>query len=219
MHIYVKDTGIGIPKEKQKVIFERFRRAASNLNKEIDGIGLGLAIAKENTELLGGEITVESEQFVGTTFTVVLPYNKVENLSENSNQNKNEQNGTQDIGKTIMIVEDEEINFIFLDMLIKKKYPEIEIIHAKNGKEAIEFADQKDIALIFMDLKMPVMNGFEATREILKINPDIPIVALTAYSTEEDREAALNSGCIEFITKPIDKNKIFELIESYISKK
>ncbi len=215
LHIYVKDTGIGISKDKQKIIFERFRRASANLNKEIDGIGLGLSIAKENTELLGGEIIVESEEFKGTTFTVILPYIKAENTEDAEEKTKNNQEYTKN-KKNILIVEDEEINFIYLDTLIRKKYPNINIIHAKNGKEAIEKTKEYDISLIFMDLKMPVMNGIEATPKILENNPYIPIAALTAYSSEEDKEIATKIGCIDFITKPIDKNKVFYLIEKYV---
>ncbi len=211
--IYVKDTGLGIAKEKQKRIFERFQRAVDNMNKVTEGMGLGLAIAKENAKLLNGDILVDSEEGQGTVFTLVLPYNKIQKqIKEKNKMDTSIQN------KKILIAEDEEVNFVYLELLIRKKFKNLDIFFAENGKEAVNICEKEDVCLVFMDVKMPVMNGLDATREIMKFKPDLPIIGLTAYSTEEDREMVINAGCVDFISKPIDKQKVFHFIEFYTKK-
>lgn len=118
----------------------------------------------------------------------------------------------------ILIAEDEEINFLYIDILIKKEYPNMQVLHAKNGEEAVEFFKKnRGINLIVMDIKMPKMNGYEATDEIKKINQDIPVFALTAYSTEEDRKQAMKFGFQEFLTKPLNKKKLLSIIKDNIT--
>ena len=213
LEIFVKDTGIGIKKENQKMIFERFSQAEKDLSKKVGGLGLGLSIAKENVQLLGGRISVESELNVGSKFIVHLPYNPVYPLAEiidSKNENKNKY--------TILIAEDEEVNFMYLEILIleKLKIPS-KIIHAKNGKEAVDICKNiKDIDLVLMDIKMPIMNGFQATQEIKKILPTLPIIAQTAYSTTEDKEMAQKVGIVDFLTKPINKELLHRVLKSYL---
>ncbi len=216
--IYVKDTGVGIPEEMKTAIFDRFRRAEDNLNKKNDGIGLGLSIAKENTQLLKGEITLKSKLDEGTTFKITLPYNKFYDKNEQEDFIENNfNNQTDQEPAKILIAEDEEINFVYIDLLIKNEFKNINIIHAKNGKEAIDiFKTEKNIKLIFMDIKMPLVNGFEATSEIKKINKNIPVIALTAYTTEEDKQEAEKVGVDEFLSKPAEKSTIFSLIRKAI---
>ena len=118
----------------------------------------------------------------------------------------------------ILIAEDEEINFLYIDILIKKKYPDIQTFRAKNGQEAVDFCfENNNIALVFMDIKMPVMNGYDATCKIKKLKKNIPVIALTAYSSDEDREYAEKIGFDEYLTKPIDKQKFFSIINENIS--
>ncbi|MBN2893886.1 MAG: response regulator [Bacteroidales bacterium] len=114
----------------------------------------------------------------------------------------------------ILVAEDEEINFLYIDILIKKEYPHLQIIHAKNGQEAVDFCkSDAQIKLVFMDIKMPVMNGYEATNLIKKLNNHLPIVALTAYSTDDDKKQAMQTGFIDFLTKPINKKKFLTIIK------
>lgn len=216
IHIFVKDTGVGISEDMKSEIFERFRRAEDNLIKKNDGIGLGLSIAKENAELLKGKITLDSEVGVGTTFTLVIPYNRV--FEENEFVvSQSDIDDYYDEPPRILIAEDEEINFVYIDLLIKNKFPNIKIIHAKNGQEAVNYCHKdKFIKLVFMDIKMPLMNGFEATTEIKMFKPDLPIIALTAYTTDVDKREALRVGIDEFLSKPVEKQKIFSVIQNVL---
>ncbi len=210
IQIYVKDTGIGIKSENQKTIFKRFSQEEKELTRNVGGLGLGLSIAKENTELLGGEISLESEKGKGSTFFVTIPYKAVNLITEDSNLEAKE--------RPILIAEDEEINYLYLETLLQDRIKlNSEIFHAKNGKEAVEICkNNSDIQFVLMDLKMPVMNGFEATRLIKKIRPDLPIIAQTAYSTMADKEKAKSVGCDDFITKPIDEHEFKKLINHLI---
>ena len=212
--ICIKDTGTGIAPENQKVIFERFSQEKDTV-KNFGGLGLGLSIAKENAELLGGSITLESEKDKGTTFYLNLPYNPVNIQDKSTITELNDQQA-----KTIMIAEDEEINFLYLEHILKnittEKYV---IIHAKNGLEAVELCDSnKKIDLVLMDIKMPLMDGFEATKKIKAMNPNLPIIAQTAYSTTLDRNKALAFGCDDYISKPINKNDLIEKVMKLIMK-
>ena len=223
IQIYVKDTGIGIDTENQKIIFERFSQAEKEITKKVGGLGLGLSIAKENAELLGGNITLESEKGKGSTFFINLPFLSA-NMNSESNQDKI--NTTMNINNriisehTILIVEDEELNHLFLKALLEEIDQNIVMLHAKNGKEAVDICKESaEINLVLMDLKMPVMNGFEASRIIKEFNPDLPIVAQTAYSTKADRVKALSAGCNEFISKPISEEKLTIIVNKYLKGK
>lgn len=211
LEIYVKDTGVGIKPKDQKIIFERFVRTGKEVSKKVKGLGLGLSIAKENTMLLGGEITVESIKGKGTTFFVTIPYKPVFEEIEITNETLKEK-------QTILIAEDEEINYLYLDTLLKEVLKlNCTILHAKNGREAIDICKtHTNINLILMDLKMPVINGYEATKEIKKLYPSIPIIAQTAYSTIKEKEKAIIAGCDAFISKPITKDSLFNIINKFV---
>ena len=211
--IYVKDTGIGINKKSQKIIFERFSQEEKELSQKFGGLGLGLSIAKENSELLGGTITLDSEKGNGAVFTVSIPYNPVipknniQPISDNSE------------GKfVLLIVEDEEVNYLFLEtLLIDSIKLDCILIHAKNGKEAVDICKSNSaIDFILMDIKMPIMNGYEATKLIKEFNPNIPIIAQTAYSTSEDKAKAISAGCDDFVSKPIRKKTLKEVLHKYL---
>lgn len=211
LKIYVKDTGIGIRPEKHQQIFERFSQAEKELANKVGGLGLGLSIAKENTELLGGKISVESEMMQGATFTITLPYKPVfDNSTIKNNQYKH----------TVLIAEDEEVNYMYLETILKDVMKlSCNIFHVKNGKEAVDFCKKNSaIDFILMDLKMPVLNGFKATEQIRKFLPNVPIIAQTAYSTSEDREKAAIAGCTDFISKPIEKKIFFSIIDKILIK-
>ena len=215
--IYVKDTGIGISKHKFNSIFERFSQAEKGLSRKVGGLGLGLSIAKENSKLLGGDISVESTLNEGTTFFVTIPYNPVfkpetiKTIAPDKPMNSN--------AYTILIAEDEEINYLYLEILLGgNQNNKFNILHAKNGKEALDICNQnKSIDLVLMDLKMPIMDGFEATRLIKEVHPELPIIAQTAYSTNKEKEVAITAGCDDFISKPIVKEEFNTLINKFIS--
>ncbi len=217
LEIYVKDTGIGISPRSQEIIFKKFSQEEKSLSRNVGGLGLGLSIAKENTKLLGGKITLESEKGKGTTFYVTIPYKPVDTDTINNISSKEKLTEKQD-KYTILLVEDEEVNHLYIETLIEN---EIEIdcntIHAKHGKEAVKICrENPEINLILMDLKMPIMNGFEATKLIRKFRPNLPIIAQTAYSTSEEKEQALSIGCDDFISKPISEKTLNEIIIKYL---
>ena len=213
IEIFVKDTGIGIAPEKQELIFDRFSQEEKDLSKNVGGLGLGLSIAKENTELLGGSISVESEKWKGSTFKISIPYKPVNNILKTTNNSLVQEKKKH----TILIVEDEEVNFIFIEILLLEKINlDCKILHAINGKKAVEQCKNNPVDFVLMDINMPIMNGYDATELIRAEFPNLPIVAQTAYSTPEDKEKALSVGCNDFITKPIDINKLKPTMESYL---
>ncbi|MCF6181469.1 PAS domain-containing hybrid sensor histidine kinase/response regulator [Lutibacter sp.] len=211
LKIYVKDTGIGILPSKLNVIFDRFTQANEHpLNSNASGLGLGLSIAKENAELLGGILKVTSEVMKGSEFVLTLPF------KDSSKKTKKEINKNK---CKVLIVEDEEVNVLYLETIIHD-FEDCNIVHAKNGKEAVEIVQQdknETITLILMDLKMPVMNGFEATKKIKKIHPNAIVIAQTAYSTSNEKKKALESGCTDFISKPLHKERIKEILKKYLN--
>ena len=215
VEFYVKDTGIGIPKEKQKDIFQRFNKIETDNTKLYRGTGLGLTITQNLIERLGGTIRVESEVNKGSTFYFTLPLDITENNT--SKNTKNEIVKTEDNweGKTILIAEDEESNYRFLEMLLNNKG--LKLLKANNGNEAVEmFKTNKDIDLILMDIKMPGMNGLEATMKIKEINPSIPIIIQTAYAMQNDEKISSDAGCDDYISKPINKEKLIKLINKWV---
>jgi PAS domain S-box-containing protein len=212
--LYVKDTGVGISPEKHEVIFERFTQENSEISFKHRGLGLGLSIAKENTNLLGGEITLESEKGKGSTFYVTIPYKPVDLPDHASQSLRVEQD---EVCYTVLVVEDEEVNYLYLETVFRlDEITKYKIIHAMNGKEAVDMClANKDIQLVLMDLKMPVMNGFEATKKIKAAFPDLPVIAQTAYSSEADKQLAFESGCDDFISKPINRMTLFSILNKY----
>jgi len=213
LDIYVKDTGIGINAINQKTIFERFSQEEKELSQKFGGLGLGLSIAKENSELLGGTITLNSEKGNGAIFTVSIPYKPV--ISKNTILPTDKNNKAQFV---LLIVEDEEVNYLFLETLLLDSIKlDCILIHAKNGKEAVDICKNNGaIDFILMDIKMPIMNGYEATKLIKEFNPTIPIIAQTAYSTSEDKAKAISAGCNDFVSKPIRKKILKEVLYKHL---
>ena len=217
LEIYVKDTGIGIKIDRQKSIFGRFSKEEKESSKNIGGLGLGLWIARENTDLLGGKITLTSKKDKGSTFFVTLPYAPaLINLDNNSSTPdlKEEEEEEEAHKCNILIAEDEEINFLFLEILLKNEVDlHCSIIHAKNGKEAVAICQKNpEIDFVLMDLKMPVMDGFEAIKLIKEFRPELPIVAQTAFSSAEDKERVFAAGFNDFLSKPISQEALSEVI-------
>ena len=213
LEIYVKDTGIGIDVAKHELIFERFSQTEKDLSKKMGGLGLGLSIVKENVELLGGKIKLESKLGAGATFIITLPYKNVYQPTEQEKKVK-----LLKEKYTILIAEDEEVNFLYLETLINEILKiECHILHAKNGKEAIEYCLTNDtISLVLMDLKMPKMTGFEAVKKIRKLKPELVVIAQSAYAAVDEIENALSLGFDDFISKPISVKNFKNLINKYL---
>ncbi len=218
IEIYVKDTGIGIKPECHATIFNRFSQEEKELSKNVGGLGLGLSIAKENAKLMGGDVTVQSIKGEGSTFILTIPYKPVDIDSVKSKSVKKKDRVTKKQGKyTILIAEDEIINYKVLSMILKNLNTNLTILHAINGKEAVDICrETPEINMVLMDLKMPIMSGFEATTLIKGLRPGLPIIAQTAYSTEKDKQKAFSAGCDDFISKPINKDILKDALDNYL---
>ncbi|MBK9357789.1 MAG: PAS domain S-box protein [Bacteroidales bacterium] len=222
LEFYVKDTGIGIPKERQEAIFERFIQADISDKMARQGAGLGLSISKAYVEMLGGRIWVESEEGKGTTFYFTLPYNTGPDKKETSEKSVSAQNETNQIIPGVpqlktVIAEDDETSELLISINIKEFSKEI--IKVRTGNEVVEVCrNNPDIDLILMDIQMPGMNGYEATRLIRQFNPNVIIIAQTAFGLTGDKEKAIDAGCNDHIAKPISKDELIVLIHKYFMK-
>lgn len=215
LEFYVKDTGNGIPPDKLGIIFDRFVQADTRISKRYEGAGLGLSITKGYVEMLGGHIWAESELGLGSTFFFTIPFKAAE---KRKNEDKYDENKGLEGNKMkrlkILIAEDDITSDLLLTSIFKRF--DCEIVHTQTGKEAVEaFAASPDFDLILMDLKMPEMDGYTATKLIKEINANVVVIAQTAYALEGDREKAIANGCDEYITKPIEQEKLLELIKKY----
>lgn len=217
IQIMVRDTGIGIPKEHHKMIFEKFRQVFPTRDKTYGGNGLGLSIAKANCDLMGGSIRLESEMGKGSIFVVTLPYKiteKADTLSPSGTE-KAFRTKVARHSPTVVVAEDEWSNYMLLEQILKRYG--LNVIHYTNGKDTVEGCrNNPGVRLVLMDLKMPVLNGYEATRLLKKDYPDLPIIAITAYALSGDRERALDAGCDDYISKPVQKAKLIEILNHYL---
>ena len=209
---YVKDTGIGISEEKLSHIFGRFVK----LNSFVQGTGLGLAICQMIVEKMGGAITVESELHEGSTFRFTIPYdmyNKQEKFKKNAEREQHLKVAIKSLQlRTLLVAEDVDSNFLLMNTVLGKKY---KLIRARDGREAVDMYKENHPDLIFMDIKMPYMDGLEATRLIRGYSKDIPIIALTAFAFESDREKAIEAGCNDYLTKPVSQEAIEKILDKY----
>ncbi len=214
---FVRDTGIGIEEKHFSSIFEHFRQVEHYENREFGGIGVGLTLAKAYVEMLGGKIWLESTPGKGTTFFFTVPINSNYNEIEITAMNKpRELINWSD--RTFLIVEDEEVNVQYLQELLKMT--KANLLYAITADEAIEACkNHPEIDLVLMDIKLPGMNGYEATRRIKKIRHNLPVIAQTAYAMSSDRTNALKAGCDDYIAKPIRSFDLLDLIGRYLSVK
>jgi PAS domain S-box-containing protein len=203
---YVKDSGIGIKQEFHNIIFERFRQADKSINKIYGGTGLGLAISKAFVELLGGKIWVQSEIEKGSIFYFTIPYKPVREIDKSlSAIQQNE------IFKTILVVEDEEFNFLYIEELLIDM--DLKLIHAKDGLEAVEICKKNPtIELILMDIKLPILSGDEAAKLIKEFRPNLPIIAQSAYALEHER-AKYEEIFDDYLVKPIRENDLKKIVQ------
>jgi PAS domain S-box-containing protein len=216
---YVKDTGIGVKKEFHEQIFERFRQGDVTPSGIYEGTGLGLAISKAYVELLGGKISVESEPSKGSLFSFIIPFKELK-LAKSSVVKKDEKvaesTAISAIGdsipcSTILVADDDESIYFYLQQLLKLN--NLETLHARDGLEAVEvIKSNSNIDLVLMDIKMPRMDGLEATRQIRAIKSGIPIIAQSAFNTDVDIQKAFEAGCNDYISKPFNRENLLNKI-------
>ncbi len=210
---YVADSGTGIEPELHDIIFERFMQGNLDTSGLNSGLGLGLPIAKSYLAALGGKIWLESEPGHGATFFFSIPYKPANQSVSNITQTHLMKDKLK---KTVLVAEDEEYNFFLVREILE--FQDVAILHAWNGEDAIKiFKENPGIDLILMDIKMPVMDGYEATKQIKSINANIPIIALTAYAMVGDREKAIQSGCDDYLSKPVSLSDFNETVNKYLA--
>lgn len=223
LEFYVKDTGPGILSTQKELIFERFRQGSDSFTRNYEGSGLGLAISKTYAEMLGGKLWVESEpdnyrEGKGSVFYFTIPYNAVSEEKKAIEIAVPGKGTAAQIKKLkILVAEDDKLSDLFLTRVIRNISSEV--LHAVTGVEAVEFChNNPDIDLVLMDIKMPGMDGYEATRHIRQFNKEVSIIAQTAYGLSGDRERAIEAGCNDYISKPVNIDELQELIQKYFNK-
>ena len=208
LEFYIDDTGIGIDKSMHEEIFKRFRQVENDTVRRFGGSGLGLSISKAYVELLGGKIWVDSHLGKGSIFYFTIPYKKAvvdEIALSNALKLKIQAN------KVVLVAEDEDSNFSLIEELLADL--NLTLVRAVNGLEAVDMCkSDQQFDLVLMDVKMPVLDGYEATKQIKQIRPELSIIAQTAYSSDWDKCKALASGCVDFISKPIDQELLLAKI-------
>lgn len=212
LKFYVKDTGAGIPKDQTNMIFERFRQGSILLTRAYEGAGLGLSISKAFVEMLGGRIWVESETGKGSVFFFELPLIKQQPVLSKANDSHLSNNDHRSC--CLLVVEDDENSMLYIKALLE--FEKITVFEANTGIKAIDLVKKHpEIDLVLMDLKMPEMDGFEATRKIKLLRPELPVIAQTAYSFNEEKEKAALAGCDDYLSKPIKRKILIETIYKF----
>ncbi len=217
LEFHVKDTGAGYSLERLEVIFSRYRKLSDNQNHPFDSVALLLTITKNLVELLDGEIRAESKSGQGATFFFTLPFREVQSKkSTDKLKTKTATSGEREWSeKTVLIAEDVESNFIYLQELLRPS--RVNLIWARNGKEATENVKKhKNIDLVLMDILMPEMDGYEATRIIKSMRNDLPVIAQTAYSLDSDKEKSESANFDDYLIKPIWSPQLLSAMEKYL---
>ena len=221
IEFFVQDTGIGLNKDDLRLLFDYFWQFEDITHQRLAGVGLGLTIAKQLIELLGGKVTVSSELNKGTLFQFNLSAEKQAKLKgvQHTIIHEGPQNTFSDFNwkdKVILVVEDDEINYQFIEALLEKT--QAQLLHAENGVQALELCKTiSQIDLILMDIKLPEVNGYQITRDIKQFRHEVPIIAQTAFPLAEVEEKCLESGCEDVITKPIEIPLFFSKVNKYLS--
>jgi len=221
MSFIIRDTGIGMKPDELKKIFQPFKQADSSTTRKFGGTGLGLSLSRQLTELLNGELTVDSIYKEGTTFILRIPCGEVCDemihgmMDIDDHDAVTESNTSELLDGHILLVEDNELNQQLLATFLGKMGTTVTI--ASNGQEAVDAAMQNDFDLIYMDMQMPVMSGVDATVKLREQECQVPIIAITANATKQDRELCKKSGFDDFITKPIVYNKLYEITARYLN--
>ena len=217
IRFFVKDSGVGISDDKQKFIFDRFRQGHENKESFYGGTGLGLAISKNLLALMGGDLKVLSEVNKGSEFYFSIPY-EGKNLEIPDEKILIDRSPLDWSAKTFLIAEDDPSNYYLLQENLKKY--NVKILWAKNGNEAVEMfkENQDDINIVLMDVQMPELNGYDATRRIKEIDPNVPVIAQTAYALAGEREASMRAGCDDYISKPLMMKELLFILNKFFDK-
>jgi len=210
VEFFIKDSGIGIPKEKKHLIFRRFAHADENVTQHFGGMGVGVSIASGLIKLLGGEMIINSEEKIGTEVIFSLALSEQPMAKATSNNITTET--TNEKVLNILVAEDEEFNYLYIKEIFEPF--EFNLFHAINGEEAIELFKTHQIDLVLMDLKMPVVDGYQAAYEIRRMNKTVPIIAQTAFSHK--REDCLSSDFTDYISKPFSKQQFISILHKYV---
>lgn len=214
IEIYVKDTGIGVAKEALQRIFDNFGQEEMTSTRTYEGSGLGLSITKGIMQLLGGRIDMESEKGKGSVFSLYLSYQPIKKPEMITVQTSTNEVSPPE-KPLILLAEDDDSNAFFIKVILKKA--SCEVIHVTNGEDAVEQCKASPaINLVIMDIKMPKMNGLEATRLIKAMKPDLPVIAVTAYALTGDEHRILAAGCDDYLSKPYNKESILEKVRKFI---
>jgi len=219
VEFFVSDTGSGIAKEDLDNIFETYVSRDAEVQK---GYGLGLALCKTILEKMHGTISVQSKIGEGSTFRFVLPFEgtigglaKDSRITTNSRTIRATTNTDMSKAPLILVAEDEDSNYELVKIVLAKRY---RLLRAKNGIEAVTYCEDEHPNLILMDIRMPDMNGLDATRIIKEVNHDIPVIALSAFAFEENIQEAMAAGCDEFMAKPFRVEDLIDMVEKHINK-
>jgi len=222
LHLSVEDTGIGIPPDRQAVIFEAFCQADNSTTRKFHGTGLGLAITKQLARLLGGDLTVRSEVGKGSVFLLIIPvgmdsadgvFSHSDNGAEGSSAEQDQSNQF-DLSGHILVAEDCQTNQALMKLLLERMGFEVTI--AQDGNDAVQKALAQQFDLIFMDMQMPEMNGYDAVTTLRKEAYEKPIIALTANAMKGDENKCIDAGCNDYLSKPIDRKKLLKIIHEYL---
>ena len=217
IRFYVTDTGIGIPPEKQTLIFDSFRQAERKIKQKYGGTGLGLAISKNLVEMMGGSMTLDSTPGEGSTFSFTIPYREAKSRAVEEKTSSKSAAGEKGL---VLVVDDNRINRKVVQTMLQKEG--FEVMAAGDGEEAVDLIRKtEEIGLVFMDMYMPNMDGIEATQHIRSWEQDqgrdsVPIIALTAAGTSEDRRLMEDAGSNDFHPKPIDKAVLLKQIKRFL---
>lgn len=212
IQFYVRDTGVGIPADKHAFIFERFTQLNHPKSQNAGGTGLGLPIVKGLVRLLGGNVWLESEYNKGTTFYFSIDYVPAEPLHESHSAPAGEQEIIR--GRTILIVEDDSFNAEYLKEVLKNVVSDIRLV--SDGMSAVKAVQEQKIDLVLMDIRLPDISGYEASRMILNDHPDLKIIAQTAYAAHTERQIAIDSGCVDYINKPVKQEQLLSLVRKHL---
>jgi len=209
---FVADTGVGIPKEKHEEIFDRFSQADNSTTRSYGGTGLGLSIVKKLLELMGSEITLESEPGKGSVFRFRLPVFLLRESEEKVNHEKPEKPG-KTMNAKILVVEDDSVSRLYFKQILKNFTSEL--LFAETGKEALQLFESQNPDVILMDIALPDINGLEIVRKIRETNKKVVIIAQTAYAMTDDRQKAFDAGCDDYVAKPIKTALLMEKLMQF----
>ncbi len=219
LNFYVADTGIGIPDEMQEKIFDRFRQVDNTLTRNHEGSGLGLSITKAYAAMLGGKLSVQSAEGAGSTFTFTLPYNPVNTLnllSSNQPSLLNPQASAISTQHCILIVDDDAVSRLLLVKTLERE--NMITLTATNGQDAIDKVLQHpEISLVLLDIQLPLLNGYKAVKVIKQYRSDLPVIAQSAFTSKEDKQKAQQAGFNSYLTKPINRKELLNLIAEHLN--